>query len=441
MAEWATLTVQRERGAEYALVEDVGVRAGTSNGHAATVKLHLHPLVVGSAAEADIFLGDSSVSRNHCRLQLTDRGVRVVDLGSKNGTRVNGLLVQEAIVPVGSALLLGEARLEIIRHGVKDKVALSPRTTFGEAYGGSVPMRALFAQLQRATASDEPVLLRGDSGTGKGLLARALHDESARRDGPFVVVDCAAISSGLMEDALFGHARGAFTGAHADAAGLLEQAHRGTLLLDGVDELPAALQPKLLRALEERVIRRLGDGTPRPVDVRFVCATRKDVVKLSREGHFRADLGHRLAVLELQVPLLRDRKEDIPKLVELLLTGVRMGERPTGIPAHLLELFKAHHWPGNVRELKNAVIRLALFPELGPDALKSVGLNASFAESPQLSLPDARELVVAQFERSFIAEKLKAVGGNVSAAAKAMGVTRQLVHRLMARHGLATPDE
>jgi DNA-binding NtrC family response regulator len=325
---------------------------------------------------------------------------------------------------------------------------------FGDAIGQSQVMRTLFARLARAATTEQTLLLLGESGTGKEVLARAIHDHSPRRSGPFVVLDCSAVSANLLESELFGYARGAFTGAVGARAGLLEEASGGTLFIDEIGELQLDLQPKLLRALETRQIRRLGANDWRPFDARVVAATHRNLHARANNGAFRQDLYYRLAVVEVHVPALRERRDDIPALIERFLAAYDPPHTLADLPPSALSRLMAHSFPGNVRELRNAVARLVLYSELpeicdlGLASPQPSGEAAKLTEAPaagelehfapllQLPLPAARELVMEQFERRYVAAKLAQHGGNISRAAQAMGVSRQLVHRVLDRYGM-----
>ncbi|KYF89250.1 AAA family ATPase [Sorangium cellulosum] len=430
-------------------------------------RLTMDLMVVGTGPECDLVVPDARVSRRHCELKLTRRGVVLRDLGSKNGT-IGEIPVMEAILPVGAIATIGSTRLSIALEGAPSLVRLSASERFGEAIGRSVVMRALFAQLERAAATSETILLLGESGTGKEVLARAIHAASPRRDGPLVVVDCSAVAPSLVEAELFGHARGAFTGAVAPHAGLLEQADGGTLFIDELGELPLDLQPKL-RALEARQIRRVGSSEWRSFDARVIAATHRDLRARVAEGTFRQDLYYRLAVVEVRVPALRERKDDIPALVERFLAAQSPPRALSDLPPNVMDVLLSHDWPGNVRELRNMVSRLVIFPDLAREALgvalapsrveaapparraeaPSPAGAAERAEGPaagtaedglsallQMQLHEARDAVVEHFERRYIAAKLREHGGNVSRTADAIGVSRQLVYRLIERYGL-----
>jgi transcriptional regulator with PAS, ATPase and Fis domain len=418
--------------------------------------LGLQPLVLGTSAECDLVLVDPRSSRKHCELRLTERGVLLRDLDSKNGTLVRGVSILEMWLPPGVPVALGGSELLLEPAGAPAILPLSTGASFGEAIGQSLAMRALFAKLERAAPTDETILLLGESGTGKEVLARAIHANSRRKDGPFVVVDCGAIAANLVEGELFGHVRGAFSGAVSARPGLLELASGGTLFIDELGELPLELQPKLLRAIESRQIRRLGANEWQPFDARIVAATHRNLRARATEGSFREDLYYRLAVLEVHAPALRERKEDIEALVERFLAARDPPCALADLPPSTVSLLQAYDWPGNVRELRNMVARMVLFPDLIPELMgpllsplapatpssSAVVAGAGDAESARLGrlldlpLPEAREVVLEQLERSYVTAKLSQHGGNISRAADAMGVSRQLVHRLIERYDL-----
>lgn len=402
------------------------------------VPLGLVPVTAGSDPECDLVLLDERVSRRHCRFALDERGVLVRDLGSKNGTFVRDVAVLEARVGPGMPVFVGASRLDLQLAGAPALVPLSLAGGFGAVVGGSLPMRALFAQLERAAPTDATVLLCGETGTGKELLARAIHDASSRRAGPFEVLDCAAVAPALLEAELFGWTRGAFTGATSARDGLLVRANGGTLFIDELGELPLELQPKLLRALEARQVRPLGGRRWESFDARVICATHRDVRRAVQEGTFRDDLYYRVAMLAVAIPPLRDRKEDIPLLVERFLAEQSPARTLDDLPPGALALLVAHDWPGNVRELWNTVTRLALLPGFEQELVEA----ASHASLPdrtafsRLTLREARALVVEHFERHYVASKLREHAGNVSKAAQAMGISRQMLHRLLDRYGI-----
>ncbi|MEO7112227.1 MAG: sigma 54-interacting transcriptional regulator, partial [Polyangiaceae bacterium] len=295
--------------------------ATTAQGGETKHALGLTPLVVGTDPECDLVLDDRAVSRRHARFSVTSKGVLVTDLDSKNGTSIGGTVIREGYLATSGFARIGGATLRIRVNGEPSDIQLWNGASFGGALGGSLVMRALFAQLSRAAETNETILLTGESGTGKELLAHAVHEASARRDGPFVIFDAGAVSPTLAESELFGHARGSFTGADVDRAGLLAESDGGTLFLDEIGELPLDLQPKLLRALETRQFRAVGSNEIQKFDARIIAATHRDLRAASTAGRFRNDLYFRLAVIQARVPALRERREDIELLVERMLAA------------------------------------------------------------------------------------------------------------------------
>jgi transcriptional regulator with PAS, ATPase and Fis domain len=437
-----TLTTLRRDAIE---LPGVRVTLVPAEGREETRTLRVEPLVVGTSPDCDLVVSDARVSRRHCALRMSDRGVVLRDLGSKNGTFVDGVEILEVVLAPGSTVTIGNSKLKAQRLDAPSLVPLSAVPSFGGALGGSVVMRALFSRLEQAAKSPETVLLLGESGTGKELLARAIHDVSPRKDGPFVVFDCAAVPQNLAEAELFGYMKGAFTGAVQARAGLIEESHGGTLFIDEIGELPLELQPKLLRALEARQVRRLGSSEWRQLDTRVVAATHRDLVSRIAAGAFREDLYYRLAVVEAHVPPLRERKDDIPLLVERFLAAQSPPRALDQLPPNTLAMLTAHDWPGNVRELRNVVARLVLFPDLQGDAIPSAagragGAPTDLAALVRLGLRDAREMVIEHFERAYLEAKLREHAGNVVRAAEAMGISRALAYRLLARYGLRTGE-
>ncbi|MRG95431.1 sigma 54-interacting transcriptional regulator [Polyangium spumosum] len=427
-----------------------------------TAPLGLGPLLLGKSPECDLVVHDPKVSRVHCEVRLTEKGVLVRDTDSRNGTFIRDVRIVEAFVPPGVPVTVGDSTLVVQPSGGAAVLPLSARSAFGSALGESLAMRALFAKLERIAKTEETILLLGESGTGKEVLARSIHQESRRASGPYVIVDCGAVPSNTIESELFGMVVGAATGA-VNRAGFFEAAHHGTIFIDEIGELPLEAQQKLLRVIEARTVRRLGSTQERAIDVRIVAATHRNLRSMVAEGKFRQDLYFRLSVLELQVPPLRERREDIPLLVERFLSSRNPPLRASDLPPETIPMLLGYDWPGNVRELRNVITRLVLFPELlheilGPEA---GGAPAARAASPpvdeaakvnpeeaeeklgkllELSLPEAREAVLAELERKYATAKLRRYDGNISRAAEAMGVSRQLLHRLLDRHGIRAKD-
>jgi len=317
-------------------------------------------LQIGSHPSNQIAIRDRTISRFHCEV-FVERGggVWVKDLGSRNGTRVNGTRVREAELSDGAVLELSHLQLAFGWLAERNALEVAPDTCFGTLVGSSVPLRAAFALLEKAAKSTFTVLLTGESGTGKSQAAEMIHARSARASKPFRIVDCAAVPANLLDSELFGHERGAFTGATERRLGVFEEADGGTVFLDEIGELPADLQPKLLRVLESREVRRVGSNRHLTVDVRLIAATNRDLRAEVNAGRFRADLYFRLAVLLVQLPALRERPGDIPLIASELVKRLSLDEQTRAAlldPAFLARLRLAP-WPGNVRELRNAIER------------------------------------------------------------------------------------
>jgi two-component system response regulator GlrR len=398
-------------------------------------------LSIGTHARAQFCLTDRTMSRFHCEIELERGRALARDLGSKNGTRVDGVLVQAAYLRRGALLTIGRNTVRFELADDRLSIPLHQADSLGLLVGRSAAMRAPFAVLARAAESDITVLLRGETGTGKDQAAESLHRMSARRDQPFVVVDCGGVPASLLGAELFGHARGAFTGADRPRVGAAEAAHRGTLFLDEIGELALDLQPVLLRLLERREVTRIGESRPVPVDVRVVAATSRNLRREVNAGRFRSDLYYRLAVMEVVLPPLRERLEDLPLLVTSLLERAGADSHP-GAPALRTAEFCArlarHDWPGNVRELRNyiesclALADRAPLPgtcgDATPSAMPVIDLSMAFRA--------ARDRWLRWFERRYLEELLGRTGDNVSAAARAAGVDRVYFHRLLRRVGL-----
>ncbi len=418
---------------------DLGLQAASVGGR----------LTVGTGEGATLRLTDPTVSRFHAEFEAVNGAVVLRDLGSSNGTRVGAAGVREVVLHRDVEVLVGRTRLGLTLTGDAVTVEVTASSRFGRLRGASAAMRSVFAALTRAAPTTAPVLLTGESGTGKELAARALHDASPRAPMPFEVVDCGGLAPTLIESELFGHERGAFTGAHADRAGAFERADGGTVFLDEIGELPLEVQPKLLRVLAEGEIRRVGGARGRKVDVRVVAATHRDLRREINVGRFRADLFYRLAVIQVRMPSLRERLEDLGLLVPSLLEAI---ERDRGVEVDVApddplwtELAR-HDWPGNVRELRNHLEQWAILRDASTapshasdaplpraDAAPFVG----FEELEAMPLRAARELLLARFNHHYLAQLLKATGGNATEAARRAGIDRVTMFRLLRRLGLA----
>jgi len=396
--------------------------------------------VVGSGPGADLRLTDGAVSREHVRFSLEPGGVRVRDEGSKNGTWIGGLRITEVLLTADTAIELGKTRLLVRVEAAPLDLPLSASASFGDAIGVSATMRHLFAVLERAAQSDVTVLLEGESGVGKEVLARAVHTRSARASGPFVALDCGAIPAGLVESELFGHERGAFTGATHARSGVFQDADGGTLFLDEIGELPVELQPKLLRVLETREVRPVGGRAARQMDVRIVAATNRRLAEAAAAGEFRLDLFYRLAVARVVVPPLRDRREDIVPLARAFLRAAT-GDARVELPADLAAMLESYAWPGNVRELRNVIERWALLGLRDARALFDAGgLAAStgggaIEDLSHLPYHEARRIVLERFERAYLPKVLENAGGVIARAAEQAQVARPSFYRMLERIG------
>jgi DNA-binding NtrC family response regulator len=392
---------------------------------------------IGSHESNDLAIDDPAVSRFHCEVVIDARGAWLVDLESKNGTMVDGVAVGRGALRDGSHIQLGRSscRFELAAEHVP--VPLSARAQLGSLVGASAAMRAVFALLERAAASQVTVLLEGETGTGKEGAAEAIHGESARRERPFLVVDCGAIPATLLERELFGHEKGAFTGADERAAGVFEAAHGGTVLLDEIGELPLELQPKLLRVLEQRQVRPLGATGHKSVDVRIIAATNRDLRALVNDGLFRSDLYFRLAVLTVRIPPLRNRPEDIPLLSQHMLGELGASREVAArlLAPDAMARMQRGAWPGNVRELRNYLERCLVLEQPLPTG-ESASAPEELAVDTTLSYSEAKRRVLDAFERRYLETLLGRHRGNVAQAARAAGMDRVYVYKLLQRHGL-----
>ncbi|MFZ5470798.1 MAG: sigma 54-interacting transcriptional regulator [Myxococcota bacterium] len=412
----------------------VEVVAGPDQGRSFTSKTDR--LTVGSASDNDVELSDPTVSRYH--LELCCRGDRVMvrDLGSTNGTAMGQVRLERASVTPGTVVQLGHTSLKIGEGGTAS-LELIEGDSLGELKGRTPAMRHLMARVRKASRADAPVLLVGESGTGKELIAKALHEQGPRSGRPFITVDCGSLAPGVVASELFGHEKGAFTGADRRHAGAFERAHSGTVFLDEIGELPGALQAVLLGVLERRRFRRVGGTDELSVDVRVVSATHRDLRAEVNAGSFRLDLYYRLAVVKIEVPALRERTDDIPTLVEHFLREAgHDGEVAAVVSKDAMDQLRAHHWPGNVRELRNvveSVLAMGGPPELEQDTPVR---KAGSSPATELTYRQARAAVLQDFESSFLRQLMKRAKGNVSHAARLARMDRSHLIELLARHGL-----
>jgi DNA-binding NtrC family response regulator len=418
------------------------------------VEIGPDPIVVGRNAACRLVLDDAKVSAVHAELVATDKGVRLRDLGSRNGTFVGGVRVGEIYLLAHTKFRLGETELEF-EPARPERIAVPVMPMFGPLVAQSAGMRAIFEKLSKIAPTDLTVLIGGETGTGKELVAQALHLASARSKKPFVVVDCGSIPPSLAEATLFGHERGAFTGAVDKRLSPFVEADGGTIFLDELGELPVEVQPKLLRALAERRIKSVGGSAYREVDVRVLAATRRDLVRAVNSGEFRSDLYFRVAQVKIELPALRQRAEDIPVLVRRMLKDFGDEQAYERVSTMTLERLMRHDWPGNVRELRNAVAvafalavegeeidvaahlgALAETPAAGP-----ANLGSGFASLKGKQFQEAKREVLTRFERDYFAALSEEAKGNVSEMARRAGMERAHVRAYLRRHGIVAKQD
>ncbi|HEY8076493.1 MAG TPA: sigma 54-interacting transcriptional regulator [Labilithrix sp.] len=380
------------------------------------------PVLVGKSAVCQAQLADPEVSRRHASFEASGSMLRVKDLGSTNGTFVNGVRVFEAALFGGESVQVGSSIVRVTPRRAQLQDA-SIATSFGPVLGASAVMRRLYPACERIAMTRVPVIVEGETGTGKELMAEALHRMGPRRGGPFVVYECATAID--VDRALFGVEGGAL--------GVFEQANGGTLVLDEVADLPQDAQAKLLRAIDRNEIRRVGGQTPAAVDARIVATTQRDLDAEVQAGRFREDLYFRLAVARIELPPLARREGDIPMLVRHFWWSL---QGPGDPPEELVTRLASHAWPGNVRELANAVARVLALGDIAEGDLPlEHGKDDVFEHvlAQKLPLPRAREKVVDAFERAYVARVLSEHGNNVSRAAAASGLALRYFQVLRAR--------
>ncbi|MFU8780601.1 MAG: sigma 54-interacting transcriptional regulator [Kiritimatiellia bacterium] len=411
--------------------------------------LHTENFTLGSSRNNDLVIDDATVSRRHCEINLTTDGYAIRDLGSTNGTYVQGVRIQSAFLGTGSEFQLGETRLVFCPLQERQEFKISPASAFGRLYGESTAMRHVFHLAERYAPTDSTILIEGETGTGKEVLADEMHKHSLRSKKPFIVIDCASLARELVASELFGHTKGAFTGAITDRVGAFEAAEGGTVFLDEIGDLSPELQPQLLRVLEKREVRRVGSNTPRPINVRIISATNRKLQQEVNAGRFREDLYFRLSVVHIHIPPLRTRRDDIPVLAkrflsEFLGTDAEKHFKSVELASRSL---KQHTWPGNVRELRN-VIELATHSDQSPLDLASClypsrsnnprGMERVSADRPFKVL---KQEIIQDFELAYITDLLRRHDGNVSQGAKQAGIERAYLQRLVRKYGLREQQE
>ncbi|PRQ04534.1 Transcriptional regulatory protein ZraR [Enhygromyxa salina] len=435
------------------------VTAGPDQG--AQIQVARPRITVGRSAVNDLVLTDTSVSGTHLQITLGDkRGIVLRDLESTNGTLLQGLRVREAYIEPGATISLGKTDI-LFLSADEIEVPLSGQDHFGALWGASPAMREVFAILEKVAPTDMSVMIGGQTGTGKELVARALHDESSRAEAPFVVLDCGSLPRELAEAAILGHKKGSFTGAIGDRPGAFEEADGGTLFLDEVGELPLDLQPKLLRVLDRREVQRIGESQVRKVNVRVVAATHRDLRQMVGQGQFREDLYFRLSVMTVDLPPLRDRADDILLLANKFLEDfARVHGRAPQLNDDAKAILLDEPWPGNVRQLKNAIERAAhlshnlviepadlhLGRREGRPAAKKFGSEDEAAASqtdgelPEeiyaMPFKEAKSVIVDDFERAYFKRLLAKTDNNLSRASAEAGITRYYLRELLKRLGM-----
>ncbi|HBF13672.1 MAG TPA: Fis family transcriptional regulator [Deltaproteobacteria bacterium] len=419
---------------------------------------------IGKKNDNDIMITDQTVSRAHLEIEATADSYLLRDLNSTNGTFINGIRVKEAFLSPGDVITVGNTKLEYQAFEEKVQMEPSKNSFFGEMVGKSKKMRQIFGILERISPTLATVIIEGETGTGKELVARAIHNNSLRKDKPFIVFDCSAVASNLIESELFGHMKGSFTGAIKDRKGAFEMATTGTIFLDEIGELSIDLQPKLLRALEQREIKKVGSTQPVQLDVRVICATNRNLKKEVEEGRFREDLYYRLSVVKIQLPPLRQRNDDIPLIIEKLLSTARYNKKPDGtyyatrIEDDAIRLLQRYQWPGNIRELNNILERAVSFSENGivngqhmqfifseidhrTDDSKTVTTTGVDSNMP---FKEAKQKVLESFEKDYLVELLQKNKNNVSKAAREAKIDRKHLRNLLIKYGILdsqTPED
>jgi DNA-binding NtrC family response regulator len=416
-----------------------GARARAPGG--VEIVVDVDAVVVGRAPGADIVLADPEVSALHCELRAVSDGVLVKDLGSTNGTFLGAVRVREAVVSTPTEITVGGSKI-VIEPEARRRIDVGFLDRFGPLVGSAPKMRRVFGILEKVAPTPLGILILGETGTGKELVAKAIHDASACAAGPFVVVDCASIPSSLAESLLFGHEKGAFTGATERRKGALADANGGTLFLDELGELPIELQPKLLRALSEKQVKRLGASAFEPIDARVVAATRRDLGAEMNAGRFRSDLFFRIAQVRIELPPLRERLDDLPLLVEAICLRVGKPEHAAAVLAWIEQRMVTHDWPGNVRELVNvASVAATLAGEPGAiDDVLMLARDPVMGEVsprvPATAFSEAKRAAVAAFEREYFVDLARKAAGNIAEMARRSGMERHHVRAYLRRHGI-----
>jgi DNA-binding NtrC family response regulator len=404
------------------------------------VSLRAAPVYFGSSPACDLVLSDKTVSRKHVVAMRDETGAVIVrDLGSTNGTYIGGSKFTEITIGFGSEIKVGRSVIKFVPEEEVVEPTASESEAFGSLVGRDTKMRRLFGLLADIAPTDATVLIEGETGTGKELVAEEIHNHSSRKNGPFVVFDCGAVPRELIESALFGHMKGSFTGAIQDRKGAFAEANGGTIFLDEIGELALDLQPALLRALDKRAVRRVGANVYEKVDVRVVAATNRDLRDEVQKKGFREDLYYRLAVIRVTLPPLRERGTDITLLVEHFMRSFTPPGKHLRVAPEDMARIQRHAWPGNVRELRNVIERACVLSKG-----ESINLDDALTEEPQQSLgirtdlpfKEAKGQLVEHFEREYILDLMRRHKMNLSAAAREAQIDRKHLRELIRKYGL-----
>lgn len=424
-----------------------------------TYNLNKDIIRIGAAPSNDIIITDETVSRHHAEIKKTKQGYLIRDLESTNGTFVGNVQVKEVYITAKSTIRVGQSKIHFHAQDEQMDIYPSQNKQFGKnLLGESMEMRKIFGILEKVAPTNVSVIIGGETGTGKELVARAIHENSKQSKNNIVIFDCGAVAENLIESELFGHEKGAFTGATNARQGAFEIADNGTIFLDEIGELSLDLQPKLLRVLETGEIKRVGADRPKKVNVRVVCATHRNLKDMVSKGLFREDLYFRLSVVHVHLPPLRKRKSDIALLVAHFFKQAQKDSGNTkvqGVSVDAMEVLKNHHWPGNIRELKNAIDRAYNFCDGDeieimhlPEYLQGIPMpSSSDDDHPGMSSMDddlpfkeAKEKWIENFEKDYLIKLLKKNDLNISQAAKEAGIDRKSVQRLIKKYELNVKD-
>lgn len=412
--------------------ESIMISAGSPGTSPVKKKISAAEITIGHSTVCDVSVADTFVSRRHCKILNQDGVLKLIDLASTNGTYINDVRVDQTVIPSAGEFRIGRTKISYKIVKKTERLPRSKRERFGPLIGPSRPMREIYALMERAGPTDANICITGESGTGKELVARELHNLSGRRNGPFVAINCGAVPESIIEGQLFGHERGAFTGAVERAAGLFEQAKDGTIFLDEIGEMPLNLQTRLLRVLETKAVRRVGGQEEIPVNARVISATNRNLKMLVADGRFRADLFHRLFVVPISIPPLAERPDDVRSLARHFAGGILKDGAPCELSDSAMQALLKHRWPGNVRELKNTIERTIVIS--GKRQIDARDLKIEI-------MPDRMDggKNLKDKERDLLASALCECENNLSKVAKKLGIARTTVQSKIKRYAISIP--